>query len=214
VPESENLQIPALGKLIESALLNSPLLNEQDALIKIRELQLKSTRNEWGKYILFFSEIRYGSIDILVSNGGTVSYGDKSNSTRYNVGTRFQLSIFDVTDQKRKSLIVREQITFEMQKKAELQRMISEDVIRLWNKLVSYKEIVAINEDHIAAQNGNFYYAEQQFKAGDIALIEYARIKEISIKADQEYQLAKKEFRETYLLLESLVGVNLISLNP
>jgi hypothetical protein len=41
VPESENLQIPALGKLIESALLNSPLLNEQDALIKIRELQLE-----------------------------------------------------------------------------------------------------------------------------------------------------------------------------
>ncbi len=212
--ELANLKIPPLVQLVDSALASSPLLVEQQALINIREWQLKSTKNDWGRYILFFSEMRYGSIDILVSNGGTVTYGDRSNSTRYNVGARFQLSIFDVLDLKRKNVIAKEQIEYEKIKKSELERMIRDDVIRLWNKLVAYKEIVSINEDHIASQEGNFFYAEQQFKAGDIALIEYARIKEIKIKADQEYQLAKKEFRETYLLLESLVGVKLTDMNP
>ena len=203
------LRIPPLGLLIEAGLAFSPLLDEQRALIKIREWQLKSAKVEWGRYVMFFSEMRYGSIDIIVSNAGTVSYGDKSNSTRFNVGARFQVSMFDLFDLRRKNLIANEQIEFEKFKKAELERMIKDDVIRLWNKLVAYKEIAAINEDHVTAQKGNFFYAEQQFKAGDIALGEYVRIKEISIKADAEYQLAKKEFRETYLLLESLVGSKL-----
>jgi outer membrane protein TolC len=211
--EFTDLQIPALGQLIESAMEHSPLLDEQDAMIKIREWQLKSSQNEWGRYILFFSEMRYGSIDIIVSNGGSISYGDKSNTTRYNIGTRLQLSIFDALDLKRKNQIAKEQIEFEKFKKTELERMIKDDVIRLWSKLVSYKEIVAINQDHIVAQNSNMFYAEQQYKAGDIPLIEYARIKEISTRADQEYQMAKKEFRETYLLLESLVGVKLTEMN-
>jgi outer membrane protein TolC len=203
------LRIPPLGMLIEAGLAFSPLLDEQRALIKIREWQHKSARNEWGRYVMFFTEMRYGSIDILVSNGGTITYGDKSNSTRFNVGARFQVSMFDLLDLRRKNLIANEQVEFEKFKKAELERMIKDDVIRLWNKLVAYKEIAAINEDHVTAQKGNFFYAEQQFKAGDIALGEYVRIKEISIKADAEYQLAKKEFRETYLLLESLVGSKL-----
>jgi len=212
--EFSDMKIPALGLLIEAAKENSPLLKEQDALIKIREMQNKSANIDWGRYLLFFTELRYGSIDMIVANGGNISYGNKSNSTWYNVGTRLQFSIFDALDQKNKRGITKEQISFENIKMDELKRMITDDVIKLWNKLVSYKEIVAINEDHIAAQEGNIYYAEQQYKAGDIPLFEYARIKEIYAKAEQEYQLAKKELRETYLLLENLAGVKLSDLNP
>jgi hypothetical protein len=209
-----DIYIPPLGQLIDSALNHSPLLDEQTALMQMRQWQQKSINDEWGRYFLFFSEMRYGSIDILVSNGGTVTYGDKSNSTRYNVGARVQLSIFDLLDMKQKKGVAREQYNFEKEKKEELKKMISEDVIKLWNKLIAYKEIVSINEDHIAVQSSNSFYAEQQFKAGDIPLLEYARIKEISIKAEQEYQLAKKEFREAYLLLESLIGVKLSAMKP
>ncbi len=208
-PPSEfaDLVIPPLGELVDAAWNFSPLLDEQTAMVHMRDWELQTARDEWGKYILFFTEVRYGSIDILVSNGGTITYGDKSNSTRYNVGARFQMSIFDALDLRQKVGAAAAQKKFEEAKQDELKRMIKDDVIRLWNKLVSYKEIVAINEDHVAVQSGNLFYAEQQFRAGDIPLLEYARIKEISIKADQEYQLAKKEFRETYLLLENIIGV-------
>jgi len=212
--EFAGFKIPALGQLIDSALIHSPLLDEQQALIKIRELQQKSASNEWARYILFFSEYRYGSINILIADGVPINYGQNSNSTWYNVGARFQLTIFDMLDLRRKNKIAATQIDYEKSKESELKRMIQDDVIRLWNKLVAFKEIVAINEDHIAAQESNIFYAEQQFKAGDIPLIEYSRIKEISIRARQEYQLAKKEFRETYLLLESLIGVKLSEMNP
>lgn len=203
VSDFTDLRIPPLGILIEKALEYSPLLKEQTAMIQMREWQEKSSRDDWARYLLFFSEVRYGSIDLIVANQNY----DPTNTWRYNVGTRLQLSIFDMMDMKQKNRTIGAQREFEEFKKEDLSRMIKDDVIRLWNKLISYKEIVAINEDHVAAQSSNLFYAEQQFKAGDIPLLEYARIKEISIKAEQEYELAKKEFRETYLLLESLVGV-------
>lgn len=212
--ELSNLTIPPLGPLIDSALTHSPLLREQDALIKMREWQEKSSKDDWGRYIQFYSELRYGTVDILISNGASIGYGNKTNSTYYNFGARFQMSIFDLLDQKQKKGIASAQLDYEKIKREDLQRMITEDVIRLWNRLVSYKEIVIINQDHIAVQSGNIYFAEQQYKSGDIPLVEYSRIKEISTKAEQEYQLAKKEYREAYLLLESLVGVKLTAMNP
>lgn len=209
--EFANLRIPPLGQLIDAALEHSPLLDEQRSMIAIRQWQEKTAKGDWGRYILFYTDLRYGTVDLIVNNSGAISNG-KSNSTWYNVGTRLQLSIFDALDMKRKNGAAREQVKYEESKLLELKRMINDDVIKLWNKLVSYKEIVRVNEDHIAVQQGNILYAEQQYKAGDIALVEYARIKEISVKADQEYELAKKELRETYLLLESLVGVKLTEL--
>jgi outer membrane protein TolC len=182
-------------------------------MIEIRKLQEKSVKSEWTKYLLVFTEYRYGS-NIININGVDIINGDKSNTFWYNLGTRIQLTPFDVLDNGKKRKIAKQQIDYEVYKQEELQRMIHDDVIRLWNKLISYQEIVRINQDHIAGQEGNFAYAEKQFKAGDIPIMEYARIMEIKIKADQEYQLAKKEMRETYYLLESLVGVKLSTLNP
>ncbi len=200
-------KIPPLGKLITAAQTNSPLLKQQSALIFMRDWQKKSAKHDWGRYLLFFTEVRYGSIDIMIAGI------DNANSMRYNVGTRLQMSIFDALDLKPKNGVAESQYKYEEYKLEDLKRMIKDDVIRLWNKLVSYKEIVAISEDEVAVQQGNCFYAEQQFKAGDIPLLEFARIKEISIKADQGYQLNIKEFRETYLLLESLIGMTFEELN-
>jgi outer membrane protein TolC len=211
--EDENLFIPNLDLLIQLAQESSPLLEEQSAMIAIRELQEKSIKNEWTRYLLFFSEYRYGSI-MLLADGWPITSGDKSNSTWYNVGARFQLTPFDVLDLGKKRKIAKHQVEVEIAKKEELMRMIHDDVIRLWNKLVSYQEIVKINQNHIAGQEGNLSYAEQEYKAGDIPIMEYSRIMEIKTKADQEYQLAKKELRETYYLLESIVGVKLSTLKP
>jgi len=205
------VKIPPLGTLIEAAQAYSPLLKEQEALIKIREWEALSKKHEWQDYIYFFSEFRYGSSDIYISSGGT-KYGD-AGLMRYNVGTRLQISMFDALDQRRKSSIATRQIAYEKLKEDELKDMIKNDVIRLWTKLESYQDILSVNEDHVAVQQGNVYYAEQSYKAGDIPLVEFARIKEIASKAEIEYHLAKKEFRETYLLLESLVGVKLSTMN-
>jgi outer membrane protein TolC len=209
----ENMKIPPLGLLIESAQTFSPLLKEQTAMILMREFQIKSANYDWGRYLLFFSEFRYGTVDVLVGTQSQISVRP-IGSAYYNFGTRLQLSVFDALDLKQKRNVTKSMLTYEVQKREDLKRMIQDDVIRLWNKLVSYREILLINEDHVAAQNDNIFFAEQQFKAGDIPLVEYARIKEISIKAQQEYQLGKKEYREAYYLLESLVGRDFKTLDP
>ncbi len=208
-----SMKIPPLGQLIESAQAFSPLLEEQSAMIAMRQWQIKSANYDWGRYVLFFSEFRYGTVDVLVGTASQLTVSP-IGSAYYNVGTRLQLSIFDALDLKQKRKVAQSMLSYEEKKREDLKRMIQDDVIRLWNKLLSYREIMLINEDHVAAQNDNIFYAEQQFKAGDIPLVEYARIKEISIKAQQEYELAKKEFREAYYLLESLVGKDFTTLSP
>jgi hypothetical protein len=211
--EDANSYIPPLGQLIDSAYKNSPMLESQKALIFMRETQRKSAGIDWGRYMLFFSEMRYGSVDIVVWDKEIYS-ADPQNTMRYNVGARLQMSIFDGLDLKHKRNVANAQLGFEKSKFEELKKLISEDVIRLWNKLAAYKNILAISEDQRAVQHSNLFYAEQQFKAGDIPLLEYARIKEMSIKAEQDYELTIKEYRETYLLLESLTGVKLSKMNP
>jgi len=203
-----------LGQLIDSAYKNSPMLESQKAMIFMRETQRKSAGIDWGRYMLFFSEMRYGSVDIIVGSGVNYTFDDPQNTMRYNVGARMQLSIFDGLDLKHKRNVANAQVEFEKSKFEELKKLISEDVIRLWNKLIAYKKMLVIGEDQKAVQQSNLFYAEQQFKAGDIPLLEYARIKEISIKAEQDYELTFKEYRETYMLLESLTGVNLSKTNP
>ncbi|HBB91023.1 MAG TPA: hypothetical protein DC042_04745 [Bacteroidales bacterium] len=206
--EYQQLWLPSLNALIQTALENSPLIRQQEAMVDMRDWQTKSAKLDWTRYFQLFSEARYGAVDYVVVGGiGTGQITD--NTFRYNIGTRIQLNAFDFLDQKKKEKTAEAVLDFEKAKVEEAKRLIIDEVIKQYNQVITYKEIIRIKSDNLQGQLTNMEKMELKFATGDEDLMEFARIKEITTKAQEEFELAKKEFREAYMLLENLVGVKL-----
>ncbi len=205
--EYQQLWLPSLNALIQTALINSPLIRQQEAMVGMRDWQTRSAKLDWTRYFQLFSEARFGAVDYVVIGAGVNPATD--NTFRYNVGTRIQLNAFDIIDQKKKVRTAEAVLDFEKAKVEEAKRVIIDEVIKQYNQVITYREIVKIKSDNLQGQLANMEKMELKFATGDEDLMEYARIKEISTKAQEEFELAKKEFRVAYMLLENLVGVKL-----
>jgi outer membrane protein TolC len=201
--------LPSLNSLIQTALINSPLVKQQEAMVSMREWQKKSADLDWTKYLQLFSEARFGSFDYIYFTGTGGTQAEIPSTMRYNIGTRIQLNLFDALDQKKKTRAAESILDFEKAKVEESKRMVIDEVIKQYNQVITYREIVAIKSDNLQGQMANMEKMEQKFASGDEDLMEFARIKEIATKAQEEFELAKKEFRVAYMLLENLVGVKL-----
>jgi len=202
-------ELPSLNSLIQTALINSPLVKQQEAMVSMREWQKKSTDIDWTRYLQLFTEARFGSFDYIYFTGTGGTTAEIPSTMRYNVGTRIQLNLFDALDQKKKVKAAESILDFEKAKVEESKRLVIDEVIKQYNQVITYREIVAIKSDNLQGQMANMEKMEQKFASGDEDLVEYARIKEIATKAQEEFELAKKEFRVAYMLLENLVGVKL-----
>jgi outer membrane protein TolC len=176
-------------------------------MVGMRDWQTRSAKLDWTRYFQLFSEARFGAVDYVVIGAGVNPATD--NTFRYNVGTRIQLNAFDIIDQKKKVRTAEAVLDFEKAKVEEAKRVIIDEVIKQYNQVITYREIVKIKSDNLQGQLANMEKMELKFATGDEDLMEYARIKEISTKAQEEFELAKKEFRVAYMLLENLVGVKL-----
>ncbi len=203
--EYQQLWLPSLNSLIQTALENSPLILQQEAMVDMRDWQTKSAKLDWTRYFQLFSEARYGAVDYVVLGTDKVT----DNTFRYNIGTRIQLNAFDILDQKKKEKTAEAVLDFEKAKVEDAKRLVIDEVIKQYNQVITYKEIVKIKSDNLQGQLANMEKMELKFATGDEDLMEFARIKEISSKAQEEFELAKKEFRVAYMLLENLVGVKL-----
>ena len=201
--------LPSLNSLIQTALINSPLVKEQEAMVSMREWQKKSSEIDWTRYLQLFTEARFGSFDYIYFTGTGGTAAEIPSTMRYNVGTRIQLNLFDALDQKKKVKAAEYILDFEKAKVEEAKRLVIDEVIKQYNQVITYREIVAIKSDNLQGQLANMEKMEEKFASGDEDLVEYARIKEIATKAQEEFELAKKEFRVAYMLLENLVGVKL-----
>lgn len=204
--------LPSLNVLIQTALENSPMIKQQEAMVTMREWQKKSAQIDWSRYLELFTEGRWGTYDYVVFGGATAPTTPPS-TMRYNVGTRIQLNLFDALDQNKKVKVAESILDFEKAKVEEAKRVIIDEVIKQYNQVITYREIVKIKSDNLQSQIANRERMEMQFAGAEEDLMEYARITEIATKAQEEFELAKKEFRVAYMLLENLVGVQLDQLN-
>lgn len=186
--------------LIDSALQYSPLLKTKDIEIAIKEMEWRAQRWEWTDFVQPFAEYRYGTVD----QWGTSLI--QAEASRFSVGARINLTVFNALNTKFKLDLADKQIELDESRRKEIELLISQEVIRLWNMLMTYREIIALKSDHVETQALNLSEAKLQYQTGEVPIMELARITEIATKAKEELELAKKEFRESIFLLSELVG--------
>ena len=202
------IRIPPLQMLIDSAKQYSPLLKTKDIEITIREMEWRAQRWEWTDFIQPFTEYRYGTVDnyILGQQPGTVLQFQQTAAHRFNAGARINLTIFKAINSRSKLKLAEKRIELDYARRDEIDLLISKEVVRLWNMLKTYQNIIALKADLRVTQAWNLAAAKLLYESGEVPIMELARITEIASKADENHELAIKEFREAFFLLSELVG--------
>jgi len=208
------VNIPRLEILIEHAIRKAPLIKQQNDLIRVQENITKSKKYEWLDYIRPLAEIKYGSTDYVyigASQGGVVS-GDVMTTTRYSIGARIEMSVFDGVDLSRKEKIEQIKVDVEKGKLEQIEHMIRLEIIRLYNDIIAFQKILGDKSRYKVDQAANMSMATEQFNKSEIPLAELARISQMNKEAQDEYEIAYKNFSTTWMLLEEMVGVKLKTL--
>ncbi|MEA1875441.1 MAG: TolC family protein [Bacteroidota bacterium] len=205
--EDDFFIIPPLQMLIDSALQYSPLLKTKDIEVTIRQMERRAAVWAWADYIEPFSEFRYGTVDnVVFSQSGLPLDMNQTQASRFNVGARIRLSIFDAITFGNELKIANMRIELDAARRKEIEQLISQEVIRLWNMLKTYRTIFILKSELVVTQDNNLKDAELRYNSGEVPIVELARITEIASKAREGLELTKKELREALHLLIDLVG--------
>jgi len=202
--------VPPLMALIDSALVHSPLLDQQTSLIRIREYQLKTQKIDWTRYVRASTDYRYGTIDnITVAPGGTAIGIEQALSSRFSIGTSLGFSLFDVLDQRRKVKLAQEQLEYEEYKMDEVKQLVTSEVIKLHSQLTFLEKLIPIKAKQKSTQETNLEWAKQAYEKGDIDIQQFSQVVETTTGAQEEFETVYRDFSQTWLLLEELVGSKL-----
>jgi outer membrane protein TolC len=203
----EMIYIPGVYRLIDSAMLHSPLLRTKDIEIEIKKLEWRAQRWEWTDFIQPFAEYRFGTVDnVVISPTGVPLDIQQSQAHRFNVGGRINLTIFNAINWREKMKQYESSIDLDSARRKEIESALAQEVIRLWNMAVTYRNILFLKSEHKATQESNLKEAQLKYETGEVPIMELARITEIATKAQEEYELARKELIEAVFLLSELVG--------
>jgi len=203
--ENESVSIPPLQTLIDSALIYSPLLQQQRILVEIKEIEFSRSKMEWTNYIGTVSDIKYGSIT-QTNYDNEVLQQDIIDASRYSLGFSLRITLFDIIKRKKEILIAQKQIDFANSKKDEVEKKIKEDLIVKYYTLLLKQRLLTIKNEIHEVQAVNYLLAEKEFLEGEINMSDYAGIVELTAKSSEGVENSRIEFKIAYFLLEQAVG--------
>ena len=211
------LRIPQLEDLIDSAIVNSPLLRSQDADIAIWKYKIKTARREWMQNFYLDGSAQ---IDRWLSNTLTesnFSLPQTINSDQFNkrflgaVSVRLPLDdmwdrrnrIKTATKEVEKSMATRDNQIIELRKL----------IIVQYNQLIVNQRILKIANDNIYAQALQKEMGDKEYINGQITLYELAFINEMYRKAVTDFEESRFAFYNAYMLLQEFAGIRFNVIN-
>ncbi|MBX9852478.1 MAG: TolC family protein [Cytophagaceae bacterium] len=202
-------QLISLDSIIEIALKNSPYLKHDSVMIDAERYDIKLAKRRWHNNVTGFANYASGN-QRLVLAGSNNGQNNILNGYRYGVNVNIPLSDFTA----RKFQIKRTQAEYNasMYKKEETEMQLRRQVIEEYNRLIAAQKILKIKTSAKENLGVLQQLGEKQFREGSTSLEAYASVSDMAVKAEAEFELAKSNFRSTYLQFEDLVGVDLISL--
>ena len=202
-------KLPPLEALLDSAVQNSPLIKYEQYNMEYQKCDILSAKRGWTQYLGFQAD----------ATNGTWWYNDKDELTRlnrfylttskrndYSAGVFLRFPLFYIIDRRndinRKKTLL-EQATAQKEKQViEVRKM----VIQQYGVLLQQQNLLKISNEYqiyfFTNENG-----ENEFKNGEIEIVELTRQKEIQTRGALEYEQYKTNFQTAYLILQEVVGI-------
>jgi outer membrane protein TolC len=203
--------IPPLTSLIDSALKHNPSVKFRDLQVIVNECKLRAELTVWSRNLGFQADVRNGTFNNFSTNTSEGQSPDlfatKSNQTNYGIGAYIKFPIQDLLNRKNQIKMAKAEVDQAVNMAEQQKTEVRQLVIKQYNEWVLKYKLLKIRFKYLETSKTNMDMAEREFKNGVIDLTEYARISEISTRAESDFEVAKTEFVTAYLILEEIVGV-------
>ncbi|MBK7030991.1 MAG: TolC family protein [Bacteroidales bacterium] len=209
--EDFDIEIPPLSVLLDSACFTDPFLAYRDLDVEIMKGNLKSDKRYWMRNLGVTTDARYGTFDHLTS---TTEYGEtpiyvlqSSSEIRYGFGAYLKLPLIDVVN-RRNTIKIGQMEVEKAEKMSQLQReQVRTQVIKGYNELILRLRLFKIKLKQLETAQINMQMAEKEFVNGIIPVSEYARLTEITIGTELNFEIAKMDVLNAKMALEEITGM-------
>ena len=202
--------LPPLGVLIDSAILHDSYVQFRRLQVEVNKYKLNTARNQWQRNLGIQSDIRYGTFDIFSINesGGQTpaTFGTSRSEMKYGYAAYLKFPLYDLTSRKTQKKLAQAEIE---QAESMAQNQADETrrkVIQQYNDLVLAQRLLIIKSKYYETSKLNLQMTEKEFVNGVIPITEYSRISEIVTRAEADFETARMNFTNAFMLLEDLVG--------
>jgi len=205
------LRIPPLQDLIDSAIIHSPYLKTSDADIAIAKYEIKTTRRQWmtnfyidaAAYKDFYTGLTTN--EVINSNPNQILTDQNNNRLGAGVSIRLPMLAFadlnnqvkNATKKLEKAISVKESQILELRK----------EMILRYNQLIINQRILKSANENVTYTSLQKDMGEKEFLNGQTTLYELARISEMHRKAVTDFETARSEFYNAYMILQEIVGI-------
>lgn len=201
-------ELPPLEELLEIATNRSSLVRSRDALIEVKENELKKIKNDWLDILSFRGNVGYGNSFIDVNqnnlNGGIAS---NINTVLFNVGVAVNLSPAYWVERKYEMKILKSYVAYERAMKDEAKLIVVQKITDAYVSLEYYRDIYTRASAGYESNRTTIQLASKQFLEGEIDIATYNDIKLKDIKLKLEIEGYKQNLKKAYYTLQHMLGV-------
>ena len=204
--------LPPLSSLLDSAFTHDPGLKFTQLQYIIDKGNLHNSQAQWTQDVGLQANAGYGTFDYLYNNnvGGTSQQTTtlKQNETQYGVGGFFRLPLYDLVNRKNQlkiaKAVMQQAETLSETRKNEIREL----VIKQYNDIVVKQRVLKMKSKYLETTRINTQMAEKGFVNGTISLDDYSRVLEIGSRTESDFETAKMDFINTYMIMEVITGMN------
>jgi outer membrane protein TolC len=210
-------RLPPMSILLDSAYAHDPGLRFTQLQYIIDKGNLHTNQAQWTQDLGLQANVGYGTFDYLYNNniGGTTQQTTtlKQNETQYGVGGFFRLPLYDLVN-RRNQVKIAKAVMQQAETLSETRRNeIRELVIKQYNDMVVKQHVLKIKSRYLETSRINTQMAEKGFVKGTISVDDYSRVSEIGSRTETDFETAKMDFINSYMIMEVITGTNFNIIN-
>jgi outer membrane protein TolC len=203
--------------LLDSAFAHDPGLKFTELQYLIDKGNLHTNQAQWTQDLGLQANAGYGTFDYLYNNnvGGSTQQTTtlKQNETQYGVGAFFRLPLYDLVNRKNQIKISKAVMQQAEALSETRKNEIRELVIKQYNDIVVKQRLLKIKSKYLETSRINTQMAERGFVKGTVSVDDYSRVSEIGTRTESDYESAKMDFINSYMIMEVITGMNFNIIN-
>jgi outer membrane protein TolC len=210
-------RIPSLQDLIDSALIHSPLLMEAQALIDQNRYKVITQKREWLRNFYIDLNVSNFYYDGLTSN--QTNLGDinrvltNQNINNALAGLSIRLPMDYLYDRGNRIKTAKKEVEKSLAARENQKLELRKSIILQYNQLIITQKVLKIANDNQISMQLQKDMGEKEFLNGQMTLYELASISEMNRRAVTDFEQARIEFYNAYMILQEIVGIRFNVIN-
>jgi len=209
--------LPPMSALLDSAYAHDPGLKFTQLQYDIDKGNLHTNKAQWTQDLGLQANAGYGTFDYLYNNsvGGSTQQTTTLNQsvTQYGVGGFLRLPLYDLVNRRNQikiaKAVMQQAETLSDTRKNELREL----VIRQYNDMVVKQRVLKIKSNYLETSRINTQMAEKGFVKGTVSVDDYSRVSEIGSRTETDFETAKMDFINSYMIMEVITGTKFNIIN-